>query len=208
MISPANAHRPVRLSLDAIMLGAGLLLLGIVLAASGASQESSGENLTRNTIRLALAWYAAALILMLQLAPCDWAAATARGKTARWCWTWGLGCFLVHLAMAFHYYHGWSHADAFRHTREVSGWGEGIFASYLFTWLWLGDVAWWWRRPEAYAARPTWINRSLHIFMLFIAFNGMVVFGSGAIRWAGIAMFAVLGAAWFRARRNATRFVR
>ena len=47
-----------------------------------------------------------------------------------------------------------------------------------------------------YAARSAWIDRLLHGFMLFIVFNSMIVFESGAIRWAGVAMFAAFVLAW------------
>ncbi len=113
---------------------------------------------------------------MLFLRPADWAIETPRGWAARWCWTWGLVCFLVHLAMAFHYFHHWSHAHAFERTREVSGVGEGIYVSYLFTWLWGADVAYWWLSPGGYAARSRWIDRTLQAFMLFIVINGTIVF--------------------------------
>src|SRR5262249_54223883 len=115
-------------------------------------------------------------------------------------WTWGVVCFLVHLAMAFHYYHHWSHANAFEHTREVSGNGEGIYLSYLFTWLWVCDAVWWWCWPRQFAGRSAWIDRGLHAFMLFIVFNGMVVFETGTIRWAGLVMFAVLTPLWLLSR--------
>jgi hypothetical protein len=156
--------------------------------------------LTRNTVRLSLAWYAAALCLMMRLNPVDWLAISNLGNLARWCWTWGVVCFLVHLAMAFHYYHHWSHAHAFEHTRQVSGAGEGIYVSYLFTWLWIADAVWWWIQPKRYAARPVWIDRALHAFMLFIVFNGMIVFESGAIRWAGLLLFILLPAGWLHSR--------
>jgi hypothetical protein len=32
--------------------------------------------------------------------------------------------------------------------------------------------------------------------MVFVIFNGTVVYESGTIRWAGLAMFAVLAAVW------------
>jgi hypothetical protein len=105
--------------------------------------------------------------------------------------------------MAFSYYHHWSHAAAMEHTREVSGVGEGIYASYLFTALWLADAGWWWLRPVQYAARPAWIDRTLHAFMLFIVFNGMVVFEQGPIRWAGVLMFLFLPAVWLVSRSAA-----
>ena len=111
-------------------------------------------------------------------------------------------CFLVHLAMAFHYYHDWSHAHAFERTRQISGIGEGIYVSYLFTILWALDVLCWWLRPAQHAVRSAWIGRSLHGFMLFIVFNSMVVYETGTIRWAGILMFIGLAAVWLTTRHR------
>ena len=99
--------------------------------------------------------------------------------------------------MAFHFFHHWSHAHAFERTREVSGVGEGIYVSYLFTLLWAADVAWWWLRADRYAVRSVWIDRSLQAFMLFIVLNGTVVFESGPIRWAGLLGLAALSVAWW-----------
>lgn len=182
-----------RLDLGLLIGGAGLLL--VLLAFSALSSEA-GEMLTRNTVRLSLAWYVAALCLMMRLQTDDWRAKSVVGRVARWSWTWAIVCFLVHLAMAFHYYHHWSHADAFEHTRQQSGIGEGIYVSYFFTWVWFADALWWWIRPDAYAARSIWIDRLLHGFMLFIVFNGMVVFESGPIRVAGIVVFIGLPIVW------------
>jgi hypothetical protein len=137
---------------------------------------------------------------MMRLTADDWRAETRVGKLARWCWTWGVVVFLVHLAMAFNYFHHWSHAQAFEHTRQVSGVGEGLYVSYLFTGLWTADAAWWWWRPQSYAARSAILDRTLHAFMLFVVFNGMVVFESGWIRWAGLLMFTGLAAVWFCSR--------
>jgi hypothetical protein len=182
------------------MVAAGIVSLATTLWLSAAVAVEPGEILTRNTVRLSLAWYALALCMMIRLTAVDWTAATAACRLARWCWTWALVSFLVHLAMAFHYYHHWSHADAFEHTREVSGYGEGIYMSYLFTILWIVDVIWWWAQPERFARRSPWIDRALHAFMLFIVFNGMVVFESGLIRWAGLLLFTALLAVWLAAR--------
>jgi hypothetical protein len=202
MTDSAATSRQSPMPMDSAFVAGGLVLLAAVLAGSYAISTAHGEALTRNTVRLSLAWYAAALVLMMHLDLRDWSAATPLGRAARWCWTWGIACFLVHLAMAFHYYHHWSHTHAFNDTRDVSGIGEGIYVSYLFTWLWIGDAAWWWIRPSSYAARPAWIDRTLHAFMLLIVFNGMIVFESGAIRWAGVAMFAALAYAWRRALQS------
>jgi hypothetical protein len=200
MFRSVGQSRTAALPLDLGMVALGLALLLTVVALSAALANDAGETLTRNTVRLSLAWYAAGLCLMMRLSPSDWLGTSSLGKLARWCWTWAVVSFLVHLAMAFHYYHHWSHADAFEHTRRVGGIGEGIYASYLFTWLWIADAIWWWIRPTQYAARPPWINRALHAFMLFMVFNGMVVFENGFIRWAGLFLFAVLSAVWLLSR--------
>jgi hypothetical protein len=102
--------------------------------------------------------------------------------------------------MAFHYYHQWSHAHAFEHTRQVAGAGESLYVSYLFTGLWSADVAAWWLRPGRYSARPRVIDRALHGFMLFVVFNSMVVFESGPVRWLGVVMFAFLDLFWLITR--------
>lgn len=174
-------------------------LVGVLAAPFLGHSSDLGDNLIRNTIRLALAYYAAGVGLMLFLGPAEWAA-SGRGVLARWCWTLAWATYVIHVGMAFHFYHGWSHADAVRHTEEVSSFGRGIYVSHLFTLLWTADVACWWLRPDAYASRPPWIGRALHAFMAFIVFNGTVVYETGPIRWAGLVMFAVLGALWVRAR--------
>jgi hypothetical protein len=184
------------------MLLLGGLLLLIVLAGSTALARDAGETLTRNTVRLSLAWYAIALILIMRLRPDDWTARTIGGSAARWCWTWAVACFLVHVALAFHYYHHWSHADAFERTRQVSGTGEGLYVSYLFSILWTSDLIFWWLAPGRYTARSRWVDRALHAFMLFVVFNGMVVYEEGLIRWAGVAMFLGLALAWTLSQRS------
>jgi hypothetical protein len=173
------------------------LLLSVVLGLPIlTSSPALGDDLIRNTIRLSLLYYAIALNLMLTLAPAEWPARTPRGRLTRGCWTLAWLAYLVHLAMAFHFYHGWSHAAAVEHVRSVSGVGEGIFVSHFFTLVWTIDVLNWWLRPDAFARRSPWIDRALHGFMLFVVFNGTVVYEEGPIRWAGAVMFIELLAAW------------
>jgi hypothetical protein len=185
----------------AFVIGGAALLTAVLLLTRWLAGDV-GDTLTRNTVRLSLAWYAVALLLFMQMTASDWIATMPVGRFARWCWTWALVCFLVHLVMAFHYYHHWSHAHAFERTRRISGVGEGLYVSYLFTLLWGVDVLWWWLAPARYQARSSWIDRLLHGFMLFIVFNSMVVFETGPIRWAGVALFVVLPVAWLVARRR------
>src|SRR5262245_10355070 len=98
--------------------------------------------------------------------------------------------------MAFHHYHGWSHTRAVEHVRDVSGVGEGIYASHLFTLLWTLDVAWWWLSPGSYATRPGWVDRGLHGFLFFMIFNATVVYEEGFIRWAGLFLTEGLVRLW------------
>jgi hypothetical protein len=151
-----------------------------------------GDDRTRFTVRLALAYYGLAAALMPWLEGADWAVRSRRGRLVRWCWSFGWATYLVHLATAFHFYHHWSHADAVRHTQEVSGFGPGIFVSHLFTLAWTADVAWWWLAPVAFARRPAWVGWVWHGFLAFVIFNATVVYEEGLIRWAGLALLGGL----------------
>jgi hypothetical protein len=174
-----------------------LILLGVVLATPYLTHSKTlGDDLVRNTVRLSLLYYAGAASLMLVLRPDEWAVTSARVGLARVCWTLAWAAFLVHLGMAFHHAHGWSHAHAVRHTREVSGVGEGIYLSHLFTLAWTADVLYWWLRPVRYAGRSPWVGRLLHGFMSLIIFNSMVVFETGWIRWTGVGLFTWLAVLW------------
>ena len=185
-----------------LVLAAWLLLLLVVLGAPyWADSPTRGDDLTRDTVRLSLAFYGVAASLMLRLRAGDWAGQTRRGALARWCWTLAWATYLIHLGMAFHHYHHWSHAAAVEHTRQVSGAGEGIYVSHLFTLVWTADVAYWWWRPARYARRASWIGWLLHGFMVFIIFNATVVYETGFIRWAGGLLLATLATLWMLPRR-------
>jgi hypothetical protein len=147
---------------------------------------------TRDTIRLALVFYALCVVLMPWLDGAAWQCATALGRLVRLAWLLGCVTYLAHIALAFHFHHGWSHAQAQRHVAEQGGFGPGIFLSYLFTLAWAADVAWWWLLPASYAGRRSWIGVALHAFMLFMVFNATVVFASGPARWGGLTLCGLL----------------
>lgn len=175
----------------------GLAALAIVIA-STLSLASQPSALTRSTIHLALTEYATALWLMLGMSPEDWQIRTSRGRWTRWLWTCACLTILVHVACAFHFAHHWSHAHAFEQTRRESGFGEGLYFNYLFMAAWTADVLWWWISPSGYSRRSPWIDRLLHGFLLFIAFNATVVFERGPIQVAGVAVSLLLAMRWFR----------
>src|SRR3954471_18719999 len=79
---------------------AWLLLLGLVCTAPYfTASPTRADDLTRNTVRVALVYYALALSLLLVLRPAEWAATSAKGWLARWCWTLAWAVYLVHLGM-------------------------------------------------------------------------------------------------------------
>jgi hypothetical protein len=191
-VRQVGAYRPVRSVLPILLTAAWGVLLAAVLGLPWLLHVADpGDALIRNTIRLSLLYYAVALNIMMRLPSAEWAA-TGRGRLARLCWTLAWFTYLIHLGMAFHFYHDWSHADAVRHTEEVSGFGPGIYVSHVFTLAWSADVLFWWLRPQGYALRAHWIDWLLHGFMLFIVFNGTVVYETGLIRWAGAVVFVEL----------------
>lgn len=163
-----------------------------------------GHELTAWTIRLALIAYVVAVYLEFPR-PCPDRPLPLRYRAAKALWTLGLVLFFGHLVAAFHYYHHWSHArawtDTARQTRDLIGWafGDGIFFSYLFAAVWLADVVWWYGSPGGYLRRPAWISLAVHGYLAFIAFNGAVVFESGATRWAGLIVTPPL--IWITVRR-------
>ena len=162
-----------------------------------------GELLTQWTIRLALALYVAWLAGWLSLRSPRWP------SVARWIWTAACGLFLVHVACAFHFYHGWSHAaaweDTARQTEAMLGaaFGEGIYFSYAFMALWVLDVIWSWIATTPH--RTAWPRLLVHAFLFFIAFNGAIVFEAGPTRWAGLAACLLLAGLAVRTAYNSWR---
>ena len=152
-----------------------------------------GELATRWTVRVAMVLFVASL--------------ASRRRWPIWSrLTWTAGCiaYLLHVAAAFHYYHHWSHAEAYaftaQQTWEVVGldWGGGLYVNYVFTAVWLGDVLWWWSRgwrdphPRPFSQGERGVKWLVHGFMGFVAFNATVVFATGFSRWFGIGACAVL----------------
>lgn len=170
-----------------------ILLSALLVAPPLTSSSTLGEDWTRNTVRLSVAYYAATAILMLCLRREDWTATGRVVRLARLLWTLAWLAYVIHLACAFHFYHHWSHAEAMEHVRRRARFGEGIFVSHLFTLLWTLDVAWWWLAQRSYAGRAVWIGGPLHAFMSFVVFNGTVVYETGPVQWGG-AVYVLLAA--------------
>ena len=159
---------------------------------------SAGLLLTYWTARAAFLSYVAALALRIA------SREKAIGQTL---WTAGCMVFLLHVICAFQFVHHWSHADALAatagQTAAATGinWGGGLYFNYLFTVLWLGDVAWWWLARRGYESRPRPVTWTVHGFMAFMMFNATVVFGHGAARWTAAGVWVLLACYWLRSRK-------
>jgi hypothetical protein len=159
---------------------------------------SAGQALTLWTIRVAAGLYVAAVA--------GWLA--RRDRSSRAAWTAACGFYLVHVAAAFHFYHAWSHAAAYRETARQTAavfgvnWGGGLYFNYAFTAIWIADVLWWWRGLEAYRRRPRWVTAAVHTFFAFMFLNATVVFAQGGTRWFGVAATTLLCVLWWRTNRS------
>jgi hypothetical protein len=164
-------------------------------ACVAAAWESPERNLRHPAVTgsaaITVAWMLAAWFAMLLRA----------SRFARLAWSLGWLMLLVHFALAFGLAHGWSHAAAVEHVREVGGYGEGITLNYLFAAVWFLDVAWWRANPAGHAKRSPWIAWAIHGFLLFVVVNATVVFGPPERRWTYAAALGLLAGAGI-ARRS------
>lgn len=120
-----------------------------------------------------------------------------RRDTARVVWTSGAALLGIHIALAFHYWHGWSHAAAYESTAiqseqltgVASGWG--IYLNYALLAVWIADAGWWWGAPRAYERRSRALDHAVFAFFLFMMVNGAVVFATTGMRYAGAAAVVI-----------------
>jgi len=122
----------------------------------------------------------------------------------------------------------WRHTAERTHEMLGFAFGDGIFFSYLFLALWTADVLWLWARPPVLTEPPASFTSGsstnpvqagaspmppsqhlmpqtpvwrilVHLFLLFIAINGAVVFEAGPTRLVGIpALLTLAGLAGCR----------
>jgi hypothetical protein len=154
----------------------------------------TGLEITLFTVRLALLLAFSSLCARMVAPRRPWCGAA-------WPWLWAAGCalFLAHVAAAFHFFHGWSHAHAYAETaRQTEAWfgwhfGGGLYANYLFTVLWTLDAATWCFAPGLARRIPRSLRTLWLSFFLFMAFQGAVVFAEGPTRVLSAAGFGILG---------------
>jgi hypothetical protein len=159
------------------------------------------------TLELLTIWTIRGSLLMLAAVMCGrlagwrWAASSA----ARWAWTAGLLAAVLHVLLALHVHHGWSHRAAQLATsREVEamfGWrfDAAIYFNYAFLAIWACDAAWWWAEGASFPRRR-WLTAWTNAFLLLVAWNAVVVFEDGRTRAAGLTATALLLASFLVAR--------
>lgn len=163
-----------------------------------------GEFLTRGTIWASIAGYAIGSgIFAFSRRRAQW------DYAARLVWTVACASLIAHFITAFHFYHGWSHAAAYRdtarQTKESFGfnWGGGLFINYGLLCAWILDLIWWWRAGLAsYRRRPWPVVAAWHGFLIFIIFNATVVFGDGIVRSVGLVVCLSLALIWRKASKG------
>lgn len=159
-----------------------------------------GDALTRVTIWLALALYAAAQ-MRRRIPP------TATSTRGLWPLAAGCALYLAHVVLAFDVHYGWSQATAYAETaaqtEAVIGWrwGGGIYVNYVFGLAWIVEACWWGWARVSYEGRDRWLELVVRGFFLVMIVNGAVVFVEGPQRWLGVVIVAVLLVAWRPTRR-------
>jgi hypothetical protein len=78
-----------------MLLGWLVVLTAVLFFPYATDSPTRGDDLTRSTVRLALLYYAAAVVLMLSLRPDEWSASSGRSWLARRCWTLAWATYLV-----------------------------------------------------------------------------------------------------------------
>lgn len=160
---------------------------------------NTGDWIIAWSIRLALL-----LLVIVQACQLESLGTNRLSKAFRWLWTTAFLLFLLHVAAAFHFVHRWSHQAAFDATAKETldkmgfAYGTGVYFNYLFLLLWAIDLVWVWR-PETLRNRT---QKTLfyagRAYLLFIAFNGAVIFKTGWMRILGISATALLATLLWR----------
>jgi hypothetical protein len=113
-------------------------------------------------------------------------------------WLVGAVAAAIHSVGALVTFHHGSHNEALRATGEQTAelmgvsFAAGLYFNYVFVLVWLVDAVSRVLVPARYVACPVWLRRLVVGFLVFIAFNGAVVFKAGIIRWVGIACTILL----------------
>jgi len=138
-------------------------------------------------------WQNLTIRLTIDIALVLWFLTWMLPRPNRRLWTLGWVLFVGHVWAVFQFAHHWSHAAAFQHVENESGFGAGIYVNYAFGVYGIYDVIRW--NVNGLSAKPSrwWLG-----IMAFIAFNATVIYEDGVVRWVGLGMFVLIGICLFR----------
>lgn len=150
------------------------------------------QDLARWTIRVSVACYVVSVTARLH--------GRHRIATRPIVMLWVTGCvfYLVHMLLAFHAFHDWSHRDATRFTAEetyrMTGIrrGDGIWVNYLFAVVWIADCFRLDNSRRRFVATSRRVDAAITIFFALMMFSATVVFGPPLYR----VLFVPLALLW------------
>jgi hypothetical protein len=126
-------------------------------------------------------------------------------RRAQWFHFAGLLAFVTHVLAAFHFEHHWSHAEAVRHTAEVSLRVTGVEAGYGIYFNHLFGLVWLYVAVLVNSGQGRWM-RVAHGYLLCMVIQGAVVFAPWPVGLVSAVMLAGLAVVWRkRSRAEAQR---
>lgn len=151
---------------------------------------------------VAFAYWAAGVMSLILARNADPGIQHKRLRLFRFCWATGAVTFLVHVGMAFHFAHDWSHSSAFQHVEASSGFGPGLFLSYLFAIVWTVDAIWLVAASGSYHRRSSTLNWGIQAFLTFLFFQATVLYGFWPLDTIAAFVFGLLTIRWVKSRAN------
>ncbi len=119
---------------------------------------------------------------------------------------------VVHVLLAFHFEHHWSHAAAIQHTAEMTQrvvgwyWSGGLYINYVFLLLWAADIIRYraagvvrgsQAKPMPPRSATSWVMQAAAAFMMF---NATAVFGPGW--WMPVVLIFAACLIWAKTGRH------
>jgi hypothetical protein len=163
--------------------------------------ETLAEHASLWAIRVALLAMVVTFVLQLR-------GLAELSNVVRGTWLVGATAAIAHSALALLAFHDGSHAAAFestaQQTEELLGVavGVGLYVNYIFVAVWLVDAALRCFRANLYRQLPYRYRVAMYSFLIFIAFNGTVVFKDGWLRMLGLIVTAILLLMYWRIARK------
>ena len=167
------------------------------------ASDSSDPRIRDSAFAVVIMWpVAAAGLLLHRINPAKFAAART---SVRFLYSFVFSLMILHIAVAFHLGHAWSHDAAYEHTERAGGFGAGVYVNEFFLLLWLVELIWMWSSFDSYLRRPAWLNALILGFMGFIYINAAFVFATNFTRIVSAFAMAVSCCFVWRVRGGSAR---